>query len=91
MADLAIGRNCPSDGTLTACAGSYGDAQLVGVCAVCKQSIYAANPYYVAPPVVAAPEDVTPVTPPVPDSFDTLPTEPPVADPAPVAEEPASA
>jgi len=34
---------------------------------------------------------VTPVTPPVPDSFDTLPTEPPVADPAPVAEEPASA
>ena len=42
MADLAVGRNCPSCGTFTACAGSFGDPQLVGKCACCGANVIAA-------------------------------------------------
>jgi hypothetical protein len=49
MADQAVGRNCPNDGTLTACAGSYTDEFLVGVCAYCNGGVITPNPYYKKP------------------------------------------
>ena len=42
MADLAVGRNCPSCGTFTACAGSFNDPELVGKCACCGANVIAA-------------------------------------------------
>jgi hypothetical protein len=55
MADHAVGRNCPRDGTFTACAGAYGDENLVGTCAVCNQAVVAPNPYFAdAQRIVAA-------------------------------------
>jgi hypothetical protein len=42
MADLAVGRSCPSCGTFTACAGSFNDPQLVGKCACCGANVIAA-------------------------------------------------
>jgi hypothetical protein len=49
MADQAVGRNCPNDGTLTACAGAYADENLVGTCAYCNQTVSTPNPYYSKP------------------------------------------
>lgn len=43
MADLAIGKNCPFDGTLTACAGVKSDSVLVGTCACCGRSVKVRN------------------------------------------------
>jgi hypothetical protein len=91
MAQQAIGRNCPNDGTLTACAGSYADEFLVGTCAYCKNTVSVENPYYsathvlVEQPVIPAgyklvPIDEAPVTLPV-NSDDPPIIEPPAPAP----------
>ena len=68
MADLAIGANCSSCGTLVACAGSYTDERLVGVCPVCKIAVSTANPNYVAAEPAPEPKqsDVVPFVPETP-------------------------
>ncbi len=68
MAELAIGRACPHDGTLTACAGSKTDRVLVGVCACCGRTVEQVNHYFIGDPAEAiaqiAPEPVAePITP----------------------------
>lgn len=92
MADLAIGRNCPNDSTLTACSGSYSDELLVGICAVCRNEVTVANPFWHAAnaPVVSDPEEASEAatatdseeTPeePVPVEIPNMP-EPPVYNP----------
>ena len=68
MAELAIGRACPHDGTLTACAGSKTDRVLVGVCACCGRTVQQANHFFAGDPAeavaeleaVAAAEPITP-------------------------------
>jgi hypothetical protein len=51
MADVAVGRNCPGCGTLTAVPGSFHDKELTTTCAVCGTSICIANPHYVKPAI----------------------------------------
>lgn len=58
MADQAVGRTCPNDGTLTACSGSYSDENLVGVCAYCSGAVITLNPYYKKPATDTEPEEV---------------------------------
>lgn len=53
MADLAIGRTCPHDGTLTACAGSKNDLVLVGVCACCGRTVRQPNHFFAGDPADA--------------------------------------
>lgn len=55
MAQFAIARSCPYDGTLVTYSGSYADADLMGQCPCCKQSLTIPNPSYVAPPAGAIP------------------------------------
>lgn len=58
MADLAIGRSCPHDGTLTACTGSKNDRVLVGVCACCGRSVQQLNHYFADDPAEATLEPI---------------------------------
>lgn len=46
MADIAIGRTCSNDGTLTACSGSFSDEDLTASCPVCKQTVSVPNPQF---------------------------------------------
>jgi hypothetical protein len=59
MAQLAIARACPNDGTLVTYSGSYTDADLMGHCPCCKQSLSVANPSYVPPPAGGIPPEIT--------------------------------
>lgn len=43
MAETARGVLCPTCQTLTACAGAYADAELVGKCACCGRTVTIAN------------------------------------------------
>jgi hypothetical protein len=53
MADVAVGRPCPFDGTLVTYSGAYTDKNLVGICPYCKREMEVLNPEYKpAPPVV---------------------------------------
>lgn len=49
MAEIAFGGNCSACGTLVACAGSYSDERLVGMCPVCQVPVTMQNHAYVAP------------------------------------------
>lgn len=57
MADQAVGRNCPNDGTLTACSGAFTDENLVGVCAYCSRAVITPNPSYRKPAQDATDEE----------------------------------
>jgi len=58
VAQLAIARSCPYDGTLVTYSGSYSDELLMGQCPCCKQSESVPNPSYVAPPAGTIPPEI---------------------------------
>lgn len=91
MADQAVGRNCPNDGTLTACAGSYTDEFLVGTCVVCKKIISTPNPYYRKPADEDGPEEIASEQQAASiHNYNDVTPDPEPPSPPPVAEEPES-
>jgi hypothetical protein len=50
MAEVAIGKPCPSCGTFTAYSGSRSDEHLTAQCACCQRGISIPNPEYVESP-----------------------------------------